>query len=100
MPGDPWFDKINPWEKLWLYNSWIHKKEQEMELVRAASILTGSFSNPEMAEKMMKRDRPDYVSTDEDETLEIVRQARKQQNEAEDRPIKSHRRRKRKVIKD
>ena len=97
-PDDPFFEEMDPYIKLWWYASWMHKVETELEVNKATAILTGSFSNPEMAQKMAKRDKPDIEVSDEefDKATDVVRQSI-----LEEENIKNNKhRRKRKLIKE
>lgn len=49
-----------------MYESWIQDLKDEHEFSRNYSILTGSFSNPEMAKSMLKKDEATFSSSDED----------------------------------
>lgn len=40
--------------------------EEKNEFARSYSILQGSFTNPELAHKMIKSENPDFESSDED----------------------------------
>ena len=42
--------------------------ELEAEKLRNQAIFIGSFSNPEMAQKIIKSDKPDFEATDSEET--------------------------------
>ncbi len=64
LPSDPWFDEIDPVEKLYLFYSWQEKEIRQMELMRSQAILIGSFSNLEMARDLSKP--PDFESSDEE----------------------------------
>jgi hypothetical protein len=66
LPSDPFFEEIPPLEKLWLFESWCYDEEQKTERMKSQAILTGGFYNPEMAQRMIKRENPDFASTDED----------------------------------
>lgn len=96
LPDDIFYENINPYLKIWLYESWLHDKELELEKLRNHAILTGSFFNPEMAYKMLKQDHPDITSTDLEETSNMVReQILKDEKEKEKAQKK---RKKRKVV--
>lgn len=73
-PDDLFYENINPYLKMWLYESWIHDQELESEKLRNQAILIGSFFNPEMAQKMLKIDNPDFQSSNLDETTAFVRE--------------------------
>ena len=73
LPDDPFYEHINPYLKVWLYEGWIHDRELETERLKQHGILIGSFFNPEMAQKMIKDDKPDFETTDLDETSKAVR---------------------------
>ena len=64
LPSDPWFDEIDPIEKMYLFFSWQEKERRKMELLREHAILNGAFYNPEMARDMSKP--PDFESSDEE----------------------------------
>ena len=49
-----------------MYESWCQDHEDKNEMYKAFSIFLGSFSNPEAAQKMLKKETPDYHSSDED----------------------------------
>lgn len=74
LPDDPFYERINPYLKVWLYESWLHEKELEIEKLKQHAILIGSFFNPEAANRMVKDEQPDFKSTDLDETNKIVRE--------------------------
>ena len=89
------YENINPYLKVWLYESWLHDKELELEKLKDQAILIGSFFNPEMAYKMMKNEEPDFASTDLDESNKMVRE---KILEAEREKKKRKKRKKRKVV--
>jgi hypothetical protein len=74
LPDDSFYERINPYLKVWLYESWLHDRELEIEKLKQHAILTGSFSNPEAANKMIKDENPDFKSTDFEETNKMVRE--------------------------
>ena len=77
---------------LWMQESWLQDLEEKHEFQRAYSILTGAFSNAEMAKRMIKMDNPDFQMSDED--LEKVSQEIVQKRkEAEQAKPKRRRRR-------
>ncbi len=108
LPSDSFFEEMDPIEKLWLYESWMHEIELEHELHQRTAILTGSFSNPQAAQDYVKQLNPDFALTDEefDESLEMVRRAQEKyiQEQAEiaipQTEIKKRRKQKRKLIRD
>lgn len=80
---------------VFLQSSWLQDLEDRAEFQKSFAILQGSFANPEMAQKMMKAENPDFVSDDEamDQTMEDL----KKENET----IKNNRhRRKKRAIKN
>lgn len=98
LPDDPFFEEMDPFIKLWLYEGWVHEVELGLENARAQAILTGSFSNPEAAHKMIKLENPDFSVSEEDfeKTLEIIKTDAEQIKE---HAKKSHRRKRREVLK-
>lgn len=49
-----------------MYESWIQDLREKNEFTRNYAILTGSFSNMELAKKMIAMDKPTFESSDED----------------------------------
>jgi len=87
--------------KMWHYESWFHEQELQMEQLKALGILVGSFYNPEAANKMIKQEKPDFESTDEDwdDTSKMIREeALKDLQEGGRRRKRRRNRKKRKVI--
>jgi len=64
LPSDPWFDEIDPVEKMYLFYSWRESERRQVETLRDQAILIGSFTNLEMAKDMSKE--PDFSSSDEE----------------------------------
>jgi hypothetical protein len=91
LPSDVWFEKLDPVLKLWLYESWCRDLEEQNEFARSYAILQGSFTNPDLAHKMIKSENPDFETSDED--FEKVSQQIIEQNKKED-SLKHRRRRK------
>lgn len=98
-PDDSWFEEMEPVKKLWLYESWAHELELELEKEKSLAILIGSFSNPEMAQKMISRENPEYVSSDDEfeQSWQAVKQ-HIQKEEENKNPSPKRKRRRKKVI--
>jgi hypothetical protein len=94
-PDHPFYENINPYLKVWLYESWLHDQELEQEKLKNLAILVGSFFNPEMAYKMHKDEQPDFASTDDDETSKMVHEEVVKEEKEKGRRKK---RKKRKVV--
>ena len=73
MPGDDWFEKIDPMVWLWMYMSWIEDQSEKHKFARDYGLFIGSFSNAEAAQKMRKHDNPDYELDDEEFEQSIER---------------------------
>lgn len=93
LPSDPFYENINAYEKVLLYETWLYELELEAEKSRNQAILTGSFSNLEMAQRMVQTDNPKAQTTDIDETSRKVRESILEANKA-----KNGKRKKRKVV--
>lgn len=92
---------MDPVEKLWWYEGWIDEEETKLKNYRAVAILIGSFYNNELAQRMVKDDNPDYVSSDDEfeQSTQMIRDFNMQQEQAaEEQQQTGHRRRKRKVV--
>lgn len=79
--GDPWFESIDPITWLLMYQHWLADMEEEHKFARQYAILTGAFSNYEMAQNMYDAENPDYKSSDKDfdESTKLVEKARDEQ---------------------
>lgn len=94
LPDDPFYENINPYLRIWLYESWIHDMELEAQKLKNQAIFIGSFSNPEMAQKIIKQDSPDYKATDSEETANALHE----QIVKEESKKNSKKRKRRKVV--
>lgn len=65
-PDSDFLEEMDPAVKLWLYNSWAYDQEQEIEKIRNHAIFTGSFANPEMASKLVRKENPQFKSSEQD----------------------------------
>lgn len=81
-PSDSFFEEMDPIEKLWLYESWVNELEIDLEKEKAIAILIGSFSNPEMAQKMHMKDNPNVKVSDDE--FEAQLKAQDERFKAED----------------
>jgi hypothetical protein len=93
--NDPFSEDINPYLKIWLFESWLYECEKEAEKLKNQAILTGSFSNPEMAQKMIKNENPDFKATDGEATAEMLHR----QIVEEEKSNGQKKKKKRKIIK-
>lgn len=66
LPGDQFYEDINPYLKRWLFEAWAYKREREYTEKRSLAILVGSFHNPEAAQKMVKDENPDVSITSDE----------------------------------
>jgi hypothetical protein len=94
LPNDPFYEDIDAYLKVWLYAGWLHDLEMKAESERNQAILIGSFSNLEMAQRMIKAENPDFETTDFDATSKMVRDKILEQEEVKAKG----KRKKRKVV--
>lgn len=99
-PDSAFFEEMDPIKKQWLYESWVYSIEKDLEKWRMLGILIGSFTNPEAANKMMKQERPDYVSSDADFAKSIELAESMAQEIDKQKTQNKHRRQKRRVVKN
>ena len=87
---------MDPVQKIWLYESWGNEQELQVEMARAQSILTGSFSNPDMARNMIRRENPQFKSSDQDleQSWKIVEESVKEEEGEKISPRKRRKKRK------
>lgn len=72
LPNDPFYENIDAYLKVYLYECWLHDQELEAQKLRNQAILIGSFFNLEMAQKMLSADNPKVKATDLDKTTQKV----------------------------
>lgn len=96
FPSDNCFEDMNPWEKLWLYESWLFEFEQKIKMERDLAILTGSFSNYDMAKQMIKESDPDYQDPDAEETAKKLHESIVEEEKENNNPKKK--RKKKRVV--
>lgn len=84
---------MDPVQKAWMYNNWIEDQKDNVELAKNHAYLLGSFWNPEAVKQLMG-DSNTYTATDEDfeESLNIVRNSRKESLPNNNTPNKRRRR--------
>lgn len=84
---------MDPVQKAWMYNNWIEDQKDNVELAKNHAYLLGSFWNPEAVKQLMG-DSNTYTATDEDfeESLNIVRNSRKESLSNNNTPNKRRRR--------
>ena len=90
LPDDPFYEDINAYLKVWLYESWLHDQELEAQKLRNQAILIGSFSNLEMAQGMIRQEHPNVQATDLDETSKKVREQILESNKVGKKKRKKH----------
>lgn len=96
LPSDPFFEEMNPWEKVWLYESWLYETEQKIDMNKNLAVLVGSFSNYEMAQQIMKQEDPDYQDLNDDETANKIHE--KIVNEEKEIQSSKKKRKKKRVV--
>jgi len=72
LPNDSFYENISAYLKVWLYEGWLHDQELEAQKQRNQAILIGSFSNLEMAQRMIRAENPNAVASDLDDTSKKV----------------------------
>jgi hypothetical protein len=99
-PDDDFFEEMDPFVKLWWFEHWSNKIVTELENYKSLAILVGSFSNLEMAQKMVKKDNPDFQSSEEDveKSMKMIREYKSE--EEIQQATTPPRRRRRKVVKE
>jgi len=79
--------------KILYYESFIQDLEEKHSFARNYAIFNGSFTNMEMAQRIISEDNPDYESTEEDfdESTKMVLEGR-------ERALKKKKRRRRRRV--
>ncbi len=73
--SDPFFEEMDPVEKIVMYYNWLEDKKDNYDLAKHHGILIGSFINPEMAMKMSGEGSTNFKSTDDEfeESTNIIK---------------------------
>lgn len=90
--SDPFFEQMDPVEKLVMFYNWLEDKKDNYELAKQHGLLVGSFINPDAAKKMS--DDSNVIKSSEqdfEKSMNLVKEI----NENIDGPI---RKRKKKLI--
>jgi hypothetical protein len=71
---DPFFEEMDPVQKLWMFENWQADQIDKMELAKNHAYLLASFSHPEAVGKILGANNA-FESTDEefDESTNMVR---------------------------
>lgn len=74
LPDDPRIENMDSNLYAYMFLAWQEDIKEKNDFAKAYSILVGSFSNPQMANKYIKRENPDFVSDEElmNKTLEEI----------------------------
>lgn len=89
LPDDPWFDELNPFTRVWLYENWMKDIEEKEKFAYNYSVFLGAFSNPAMAEKLRETEKTTYRTDDEqfDKLFENIKELNRRQ-ESDKKPRK------------
>lgn len=66
---------MDPYLRLFIYESWVKDQEEEAETVKNNAYLLGSFINPEMVNRILDAEKNSHTMSDEafDELSEKIR---------------------------
>jgi len=82
-----------------MYESWIQDQKEKNDFTRNYAILTGSFSNMELAKRMIESEKPTFASSDADfEATTRMIEEDVQRELAEKQPMRRRRRRRQGVV--
>lgn len=72
---DPKIVEMDPFKKVWYYNSWMEKQSENAELGKNIAYLIGSFIDPEKVKDLLNVGNK-HVSTNEEfeETTNMVKE--------------------------
>lgn len=96
FPDDPKIENIDPVMRAWMFYNWLEDYYDENKMLENQGILIGSFTNPELAQKILGKDGQQMSSTDEEfeETSRMVLEANKKADEEKQKTKKRKRKRK------
>ncbi len=94
-PDSDYYENMDPLMKLWLYESWVQDLEDKHEFAKGYSILQGSFTNPQMARDMVRKQNPEHMSSDKDfeESMRMVLEDREKSKSINGKKRRRRRRR-------
>jgi len=96
FPDDPQIENIDPVMKAWMFYNWLEDYADENKMLENQGMLIGSFSNPELVQKILGKDGQTFASSDEEfeETSRLVMEANKKADEEKQKIKKRKRKRK------
>ena len=78
-----------------MYNSWLEDLQEKHKTYKDYALFLGAFSNWEMANKISKKDNPDFQSSDEEFEAAFDRVVKSNEGSEKEKTI--HRRRRRAI---
>jgi hypothetical protein len=97
FPDDPELENMDPIMRAWMFYNWMEDFEDENKLLENQGYLIGSFTNPELVQKMLGKGSHDISSSDEEfeETSRRIMEINKKIDEEKNK--KTRKRKKRKI---
>jgi|SRR5271165_7194227 len=94
FPDDPIIENMDPVMKAWMFYNWIEDFGDENKMLENQAMLIGSFTNPELVQKMLGHGVTKSVSSDEE--FEKISKLIMEEDEQFEKEQKQTRKRKRK----
>ena len=89
---DPIIQEMDPVQKIWMFENWLHDFKEKQEESKYLGYLIGSFTNPKAVQDLINRDKNAFISDDEE--FEELSRKIVEHNRKQDKPIKGKRKRK------
>jgi hypothetical protein len=96
FPDDPELENMDPIMRAWMFYNWIEDYNDENKLLENQGYLIGSFTNPELVQKMLGIGSNEITSSDE-EFEETSRKIMEMNKKLDEEKNKKTRKRKRKI---
>ena len=96
FPDDPQIEDMDPVMRAWMFYNWIEDFQDESKMLENQAMLIGSFTNPELVQKMLGVGVEKFESSDEEfeETSRRILEADEQIEKEKQKTRKRKRKRK------
>jgi hypothetical protein len=96
FPDDPIIENMDPVMKAWMFYNWIEDFGDENKMLENQAMLIGSFTNPELVQKILGHGVSKSASSDEEfeQTSRLILEADEQAEKEKQKARKRKRKRK------
>ena len=91
---------MDPVVKMWMFNNWVEDYNEKFDTLKNHAILTGSFTNPDAAKKMLGKGVTKISLTDEEfeESMKMIDEEIKQEQKQGQQKNNTRKRKRKKLL--